>query len=292
MRARWIAAAAALGAAAGLALAGLHASSYRQTVSFVVAPALRTPEPTVSTMTKTAAELVRSRIVAENVVTALHLEESPGTLRNELSAHARSGTAIVDVTVARPSAVEAQRVAQQVLTTFQSLANSRLGHPGGGVAVAVWDPPSGGVQKGGKPFAAYGVTGASLGVLACLAFALAVGRWPAAARPRPPGRQREPAPVRAAEPASVAEPAPEPAPPRPEPPPRAVPVPEPEPPRPAGRVRLTDLEGIAAAEPDPGRAEEMRVYIEHLRSLAAPDGTLGASLEPLVEDVFGTLGPV
>ena len=162
MRARWIAGAVALGAAAGLALAELHASSYRQTVSFIVAPALRTTEPTTSTMTKTAAELVRSRIVAENVVSALHLQESPARLQDELSSRIRRGTAIVDVAVARPSAIEAQRVAQQVLATFQSLANSRLGHPGGGVAVAAWDPPSGGVTKEGKPFAADAVLGASL----------------------------------------------------------------------------------------------------------------------------------
>jgi hypothetical protein len=289
MRARWIAAAAALGAAAGLALAALHASSYRQTVSFIVAPALRTTEPSLSTMTKTAAELVQSRIVAENVVNALHLQESPGRLRSELSAHKRSGTAIVDVTVTRPSAVEAQRVAQQVLTTFQGLANSRLGHPGGGVAVAVWDPPSGGVQKEGRPFAAYGVAGASLGLLASLVAALALGRGPAAARVPAAAPERAPAPV--PEPASTPERPPQPKRAR-EPEPPSNPVPKAEPPRPAGRVRVADLERIAAAERDPGRAEEMKVYVEHLRSLAAPDGTLGASLEPLVEDVFGTLGPV
>jgi hypothetical protein len=199
----------------------------------------------------------------------------------------------VDVTVARSSPIEAQRVAQQVLATFQSLANSRLGQPGGGAAVAVWDPPSGGVTKEGKPFAAYGVAGASLGLLASLVATLVLGRRRTGAPAETPRPEPVPVPVRpgrSPKPVSEPEPLPEPErPPAPAPPPE--PLPEPLPPRPSGRVRVAELERIAAAEPDARRAEEMHVYIEQLRSLAAPDGTLGASLEPLVEDIFGSLGP-
>jgi hypothetical protein len=52
-------------------------------------------------------------------------------------------------------------------------------------------------------------------------------------------------------------------------------------------VRVAHLEELAAAETDPVRAEEMAIYLEQLRALASPDGTLGANLEAIVEDVFG-----
>src|SRR4051794_33744956 len=114
MRARWIAAAAVAGALAALVLCATRSASYEATVSLVVAPAQ--PRPTA--LTETAAALVRSRSVTENVVQALGLHESPAHLESEIGVHVRPGTSIVDITVRRSSATDAERVAQQVLVVF------------------------------------------------------------------------------------------------------------------------------------------------------------------------------
>ena len=82
------------GLAAGLGVALAHPVRHRAEASVIVAPALRRTDPGLATMTRTAASLVRSDAVAQNVVAALHLDESPGHLLGDIGARPRHGTAI------------------------------------------------------------------------------------------------------------------------------------------------------------------------------------------------------
>jgi hypothetical protein len=264
------------GLAAGLGVALAHPVRHRAEASVIVAPALRRTDPGLATMTRTAASLVRSDAVAQNVVAALHLDESPGHLLGDIGARPRHGTAIVDITVDRASDVEAERIAQQVLVVFQRLADARLGTAGGGPAVRMWDTPGAGTHALGRPFAAWGVGGASVGLLAAAALLLI--------RPR----RRVPAAVQAPEPEPAAQPLSEPPPvAQPEPEQRPAPQPEQEP-QPAPETGLVaELRRRVEAEQNPARRAELAVYLEELTPFAAPDGSLPANLLPLVEDVFG-----
>jgi capsular polysaccharide biosynthesis protein len=310
MRPWWTVAAVLLGAAGGLVLASVQASSYRAGVSFVVAPSLRSTEPGVPTLTRTAAALVRSPVVARNVVGALGLQTSPAALLDRIDVHTKPGTAIVEIGVRDGSAIAAERTAQQVLAAFEALANARLGRVGGGTAVAVWDTPAGSAAPVGRPYATDALVGAAAGLL--LAFlAPALLSWARTARlrrrvPAVTAAAHPPAPTAASAPPALAPPAfapattsparaqavaaarapGSPAPARaaiaPSPPP-AQPV---SPPRRPGRATVQQLEAVLAAESDPGLREEMGLYLEQLRGFAAPDGSIPDNFDPLIESVF------
>ena len=292
MRSPWIAAAVVVGAAAGLAVAAGESPSYRATVTFVVAPSLRSTAPGVPTLTRTAAALVRSRSVAENVVGALGLHESPDHLLQEIAVHTEPGTAIVRVGVRQGSKLDARRVAQQVLVVFEGLANSRLGRQGGGPAVAVWDPAGDSATRAGHPYAADAAGGAVVGLLLGVFGVLGLRRRVRAPRlPERRVRAASPAPALPAEPPAPPERAPQPEA-EPEPEPQAAPVAE-EPaservPAPAVGV-LAELERRTAAEADPNRHQELALYLEQLRAFAASDGSLPPNLIGLAEEVFGEL---
>ncbi len=302
MRLPWIAAAAAVvGAVAGLVDAALQSPPYRATVSFVVAPSLRSTEPGIPTLTRTAAALVRTPSVAQNVISALALHDSRDHLLGEIGVRTEPGTAVVRVTVSRDSKLDAQRVAQQVLVVFQGLANSRLGRPGQGSAVTVWDPASDSATRAGRPYGREGLGGAAVGLLVGVAAVLGLrrrGRRPlgAGARvPAPaPASGRRPVPAPKAQPAPAPQPAqapasaPTPTAPR-VPEPASAAVPEPAPAAAPAVGMLAELERRTAAEQDPARREELAFYLEQLRAFALPDGSLPLNLLGLAEEVFGAL---
>jgi hypothetical protein len=243
---RWVAVAAVAGALLGLALAASQPARYRARATFVVAPALHRSDPALRTLTQTAASLVRSRSVAQNVVAALALQESPNALASSIGVHVRSGTAVVDVSVTASNAVQSERIAQQVLTVFTGVADARLGRQGGGAAVAVWDAPGGSATALGKPYWRDVLLGAFLAALAAAAVLLA--REGRSVRRRVRLARFEPYDV-------------------------------------GGRVKLADLEAVVArAEGD--RAGELRDYLDELRAYAGADGTLPATFEPVVADYF------
>ena len=296
--ARWkaLAATTVLGLVVGLVVALLHHPRDRAQASLVVAPALNQPNPT---LTATAASLVKSTTVAVNVISALHLHESPGALLGDLGAHVRPGTAIVDITATRGSKVDAQRVAQEVVVVFEQIADARLGTVGSGPAVQVFDSPDDNVRSLGRPYASWIIGGGSLGLLLGVALLFAPRRKgvpqvevvsDTVPVPDTPVAAPEPEPEIDVVPDTVdppPEPEPEPEPPEPEPEP-----PEPEievladaPQPPAGL--LGRLKAQVDAEADPERHAELAVYYDQLAPFATPEGELPANLIGLVEEVFG-----
>lgn len=280
---RPIAACVAVGLLAGLVVAALESPGYEARASVIVAPALTRTDPALGTLTRTAVSLVRSRSVAQNASDALRLG-SPDDVLRRIGAHARAGTAVVDVTATGRTAVDAARLAQEVVVAFQALAEARLGRRGTGPAVSVWDAPGAGATRRGKPFVPWGVGGASLGLLA--AAGLVLGR-------RRPRRSREPA----AGPVAAPVPVPDPAPQRerePEREPELEPEPEPDTapgpaaqPAPEPRGLIAELARRTADEPDPGRRAEMEAYLPQFQGFADGDGNLPSNLLALVEDVYG-----
>ncbi len=71
------------------------------------------------------------------------------------------------------------------------------------------------------------------------------------------------------------------------------PAPEKIPAQGGGAWLLPDLEGVVAAlrETDPERAEELAFYVVYLREYAQFDGSLPASFDGMIDDVFGDLLP-
>lgn len=270
---RALAAGALVGLVVGLVVAFLQPVRYRAHASVVVAPALKRTDPALATMTQTVAALARSDAVAQNVVLALHLNESPGALRGDLHAHAVRGSALVDISADQPSSVGAERTVQQAVVVLQRLAAARLSGVVPGQLV-VWDAAGGTAHALGRPFAAWCVGGASVGFLIAGLGLLA---------PRRRGAPRleagtEPEVLPAPEPEPAAEEQPE-----PEPPPEPEPLPE----RKSGQV--AELERRAHAEPDGARQAEMLVYLDQLAPFADAEGNLPANLVGLAEDVFGPL---
>lgn len=257
---RRIAGAVAAGLVAGLAVASLQAPAYRARATLIVAPALDRADPALTTLTRTAVSLVRSRTVARNVADALGLQGSESSVLKRIGAHARPGTAVVDVTATGSSAVDAERLAQQVVVVFQAVANARLGRQGGGAAISVWDAPGSGAARLGKPYPPWGVGGASLGLLAAVGLSLG-GRRRAGG---PPAEEQVPAPEPA--PGTALEPAP------------AVP---------GRRGLIAELARRAATERDPARRSELAAYVAQFEAFADGEGNLPPNFLALVEDVFG-----
>ena len=260
-----------LGLVAGLVIALLQPVRYRAEASVVVAPAVKRTDPALSTMTRTVASLARSDSVARNVIGALHLGESAGSLRSDIGAHAHTGSALVTLTADQPTALGAERVLQQVAVVLQRLAASRLAGAVPGQLV-VWDAPSGTAHALGRPYAPWILGGGSVGLLlACAALFV----------PRPRRRRPVGGPV-------VEEASDTPVPDTVREAPAPVPEPEPEPElEPAGH--LAELHRRLEAEPDPARQAEMHIYLEQLAPFAATDGSLPSNLIGLAEEVFGPI---
>ena len=234
------------GALAGVLLALAATPAHRATATVVVGPALRTAGAQLDTTTATVAALVGSSAVLDNVTDALHRPR--GGLAGSVHAHPRHGTALVEITVDQPSAIDAERVAQQILVVLPALAGSRLPHAGSSAVLTV-DTPGGSARVLGRPFVRNGV----LGGLAGLLLALVVLGGKTVQLPRPQRRESDApvAPVRPAAAPTVVKPAQPPA-------PTAAPTLPPPPPLPAvpGAARrgsFAELERIAAAETDEGR---------------------------------------
>lgn len=259
-----------VGAAVGLGIAASQPMRYRAETSVVVAPALKRADPALQTLTHTVASLARSNTVAENVITSLQLRESVGSLRSDIRAHARPGTALVEITADQGNRVEAERVLQQAVVVLQQLVAGRLPHAVPGELV-VWDAPGGTAHAVGRPFVAWTVGGASLGLVLAGAVLLVPRRRRRSASAEPSANE-----VSDTLEASDAEPDP----------PQRQPQTEPEP-EPERTGLIAELRRRAAAEPDPRRQAEMHVYVDQLAPFAAPDGSLPSNLIGLAEEVFG-----
>lgn len=164
--------AAIVGCGAGALAAALQPIEYSARGTVVVQAALHGAPPRPE-LVATTASLVGTSVVTTNVVEALGLHESPAALRGDVHARARRGTAVVDVTVDQPNAIQATRVLQQVLTVFQRVADARLS-TGGSPAIATWDVGAS-ASRVGRPFAEWMLVGAGAGAALAALLAAALG---------------------------------------------------------------------------------------------------------------------
>ena len=253
-------------------------------------------------------DLVRSDQIAANVVSTLHLDESPTSLLQRISVGVPE-PGLLRVRVTEPDRLRAPQIAQEIGFLFPQLVEHRFPR----LKAVVWDPAHLVGSTGRHWGRNLGIAGGVAGFLWAMALAPLAARLPV---PRVPARRAVPEPVGPAPPAAapsapVAGPEPPPvvvAPPEPEPEPVVVAAPEPEPeplraaqptappePQPApstaerGDWNLAELERVVrehAAE-FPERADEWAIYLETMRGYAGPDGQLPASLDWLVWDTFG-----
>jgi capsular polysaccharide biosynthesis protein len=288
----WIALAAACLAAAGACLfTALQPPIYRGHVELVVTRGNEPLDPRSRRERADAAalrELVKTHVLAANVVAGLKLRESPDTLLTRLSVSTPQA-AILRIAVADRRRAQALRIASEVGLVFTQLVQARFGARGSAspLRLTVWDPPHAERASPTPRIAESGLLAALVGGLA--GFALAgIRRRPGAELERPHVELIRPVP----------QPEPERIRPLPQPKPEPLPEPKPELPpaavvsisgNPAGNVLALDRLVEQRAPEFPDRAEEWRYYVVYLRDFAGPDGSLPASLAGLVADVFADL---
>ena len=175
------------GALLGTFLALTATPSYRARAAIVVAPALRTTGVRLETTTGTIVALVGSSTVLNNVTDALGRPR--GAIAGAVHARARQGTAFVEITVDQPTAIGAERVAQEILVALPALAASRLPHVAG-MPVLAADSPGGSARTLGRPYLRNAVLGGGTAALLALA-----GLGALAARPRRPNPRAAEAPL-------------------------------------------------------------------------------------------------
>ena len=239
-------------------------------------------------------DLVRSDQIAENIISTLHLDESPGSLLDRISVNAPE-PGLLRVRVIDANRLRAVQIGQEIGFLFPQLVEHRFRR----LKAVVWDPAhlvGRTDRRWGRNLGIAGGIAALLWAFALVPFlarreapapVLRTRRTPQAA-PAAPVRV-EPPTVAAAPVAPAAAPAREPAPGPTEPPEpstdpqQAATAAEP------GDWNLDELERLVrdhAAE-FPDRAEEWEVYLASMRGYAGPDGRLPATLDWLVWDTFG-----
>jgi capsular polysaccharide biosynthesis protein len=249
------------GAALGAALVD---RSYRAEVVLSVGRAKAPLQPVGQQATRTLQELVRSNLLAANIVENLHLRESPDSLLRRISVSS-SKPGVLRVTVLHHNGLSALNIAQSVDLVFTRLVRARFGNP-----VRTLDP----AHAAGRTGRPWGLAfGAAAGFAAVLWLALLLL---AAARRRPAPIVVRPEPVQ-----GLPEPKPE---------------PEPEPVRVKPSVtrrdlRLAGLERLVVRYglEFPERTDEWGYYLFFLRDYADIDGRLPEAFEGLVSEVFGDL---
>jgi hypothetical protein len=298
------------GVAAGAIWTWLQPDRFRAEARVLVRPPSTRIVPAVEA-------LAESSLVESNVAQTLHLSAPP-----HVSATSGKG-GLLTVSVSAGSRERARQIDAEVVVIVTQKVAQRFGNVG--VSATVLDPAHVAAQtspSAGRNLLITGLAGLVVGI----ALAAAVGRRlapQAAPGPTDPGVERrlqgridqvakreralaqragrlaareqelarregelgrraaalEPAAAPEQEPGPTREPEP--------PPPPPAPVP-----RPAGRWRLDALEAVtrergAAASPE--QREEWSTYLFFLRAHAEADGTLPASFDQLVNDIFGPL---
>ena len=249
---------AAAGLAAALLLTLLQASSYRADSSIALVRQGQPPgdDPALAQAAEAAAELFRSRAVAEPAIANLRLDESPEELLDRVAIETAPESSLIRLSVEAPTRDEARRTVQELTELATVLFNDRYGPE---TAATVWETPRADADRVSPKPALNLALGVLLGALAGRLAALLAGRR--ARRPRE--RVRAPAERLA-----------------PPPPPAVGAGVEGRWLRPT-RVTLAELERRAGSSP------ERSAYLAALREFADVDGRMPAKLEPLLMDVFG-----
>ena len=125
-----------LAVAAALALTAVRAQTYRAEASIVIAQKNAAANPaTVATM----ADLVRSDIVARNVIDRLHLTGvSPGTVLDRLHISVEHDSSVIRIGVDWTDTTRATQIAQELSLIFPQLVRERFGTQ---LQASVFDPP-------------------------------------------------------------------------------------------------------------------------------------------------------
>lgn len=292
MRARLSGRAAPLiGAVLGLLAAGavtlLQEPTYRADASIVLVRQGLPPasDAALTDAAATAAELFETRVVAAPAVENLGLEDSPDDLLERIDVEAEGSGSLVRIEVEGPNREEARRIAQEVAEVSTVLFNDRFGPE---TVASVWEAASADADAVRPDPALNLALGALIGAMAGWA-PLLLGR-------RRPARSR--APLRLSPTPAVAPPTPAVAPPAA---PTVAPARAPEvPPEPAtgpfvmpqfGEWTIADVERLVAEQGSafPERREEVELYLDALRSVAAADGLLPGEVDLVIEDVFAEL---
>ena len=270
-----------LGVAVGLLAAGLvtvlQEPVYRADASIVLVRQGQPPgsDPRLARATTAAAELFASRAVADSAIRNLGLDVSPRELLERVDVEAQAGSSLLRIDVRAPSREEARRTAQELAEVATVLFNDRFAPQ---AAASIWEPASAEQERVSPQPARNLALGALLGALAGLALVLASlrGRAPALPRrqrPEPKPRPRE----------------------RPQPPP-AVREERRSPPEPFrrplfGEWTIGDVERLLSEQGSdfPELREELELYLDSLRGVAAADGWLPGEVGLVVEDVFAPL---
>jgi capsular polysaccharide biosynthesis protein len=287
-----------VGAAAGVAVAAvltlLQSSTYQAGASIVLVRQGQPPgsDPALAEAADTAVGLFHSRAVAEPALANLRLEESADELLDRFSVETEPESSLVRISVEADSRDEARRTAQELTELSTVLFNDRFGPA---TVASVWEAPRAQADRvSPKP-----VRNLAVGALVGALLGWVVGIAGRGRLPERPKRSKQPkvpaqqvalvAPVPAAESAPVPEPVAEPA-------PEPVPEPEPQPEGPfvlpyLGDWTVRDVERLLDEQGDafPDRREELEVYLDSFRGVAAPDGRLPGGVEAVMEDVFRDL---
>ena len=274
----------AVGILAAVALTLLRDSTYRGDASIVLVRAGQPPgsDPQLEQAAEAAAELFDSRAVAESAIRNLGLDDSPEELVERIEVDAQAESSLLRISVAAPSRDEARRTAQELSEVATVLFNDRFGPQ---TVASIWEQAAVREDRVSPKPARNLALGALLGALAGLALVLVAGL-------------REHAPEPVVRRAAKAKPVPEHVPIRPpEQPERAAAA---APPAPAtgplvqprhGEWTIADVERLVAEQGQafPERREELELYLDTFRGVAAPDGRLPGDVELVLEDVFGAL---
>ena len=267
---------AAVGLLVGLAVTLLVDSTYRADASIVLVRQGQPPgsDPQLAQAAEAAAELFDSRAVAESTIRNLDLDETPEELLDRVDVEASEGSSLVRIDVEAPSREEARRAAQEVAEVATVLFNDRFAPQ---TAASVWEPASAAEERVSPKPARNLALGLLIGALAGLGIVLVGMGLPKTARPA-----KKPQPAASAPVAPVAE---------------AAPVPSPAPadgpftkPR-FGEWTVGDVERLLAEHGDafPEQREELEIYLDSFRSVAAADGQLPGDVDLVIEDVFAPL---
>lgn len=267
-----------LGVAAGLLAAGavtvLQDSTYRADASVVLVRQGQPPgsDPQLARAADAAAELFHSRAVADSAIRNLGLGDTPRELLDRVGVDAQEGSSLVRIDVEAPSRDEARRTAQELTEVATVLFNDRFAPQ---TVASVWEPASAAEERVSPQPLRNLALGGLIGALAGLALALAALREPRPARPRP---ARVPQPRSAVPPAPAGTAAA---------PTDAGPFVRPR----FGEWTVGDAERLLAEHGDafPELREELEIYLDSFRSVAAADGRLPGDVDLVIEDVFAPL---
>jgi len=176
LRARWLLALAlvvaglVLGVAGGYVFSRTQAKLYRAQVALV---AQTGSQPVTGGVLHTIRDLVKTDIVAQNVIRNQQLTESTTQFFSRL--HVSTAGSVITVAVDDPSSLRALQIAQELSLVFTQLVRDRFGTTANAAEVSIFDPahPVGQVSPSvGRDVGWGALFGALLGLLAANVFVL------------------------------------------------------------------------------------------------------------------------